>query len=289
MDFKEKELIKSPLNYTGGKFKLLPQILPYFPNNVDTFVDLFTGGCNVGVNVKANKIICNDIEATVINLMNKLKKTDHKEALEILKTTINKYGLSKTNEEGFKKIRQDYNEGNKSWDMFYAMLTHAFNYQIRFNKLGEYNMPFGKNRSSFNPSLEKKFLEFVKKLNNSNIYFTNSDFNKLKIDKLGQSDFVYCDPPYLVTCASYNEQDGWNIDRENELYKLLDGLNSKGIKFALSNVFENKGKSNDLLKEWSKKYVVNYLDNSYSNCNYHAKDKNKEGTVEVLIMNYEIN
>ena len=57
----------------------------------------------------------------------------------------------------------------------------------------------------------------------------------------------------------------------------------------MSNVFENKGKSNDLLKEWSKKYVVNYLDNSYSNCNYHAKDKNKEGTVEVLIMNYEIN
>ena len=286
MQFKKEDLVKSPLNYTGGKFKLLPQILPHFPNNINTFVDLFTGGCNVGINIKANRIICNDIETTVINLMNELKETDYKEALETLKTTIDKYGLSKTNEEGFKKIRQDYNEGNKSWDMFYAMLTHAFNYQIRFNKLGEYNMPFGKNRSSFNPSLEKKFLEFVKKLNNSNIYFTNSDFNKLKIDKLGQSDFVYCDPPYLVTCASYNEQEGWNIDRENELYKLLDELNLKGIKFALSNVFENKGKSNDLLKEWSKKYIVNYLDNSYSNCNYHAKDKSGGGTIEVLITNY---
>ena len=286
MQFKKEDLIKSPLNYTGGKFKLLPQILPYFPDNINTFVDLFTGGCNVGINIKANRIICNDIETTVINLMNELKETDYKEALETLKTTIDKYGLSKTNEEGFKKIRQDYNEGNKSWDMFYAMLTHAFNYQIRFNKLGEYNMPFGKNRSSFNPSLEKKFLEFVKKINNSNIYFTNSDFNKLKIDKLGQSDFVYCDPPYLVTCASYNEQDGWNIDRENELYKLLDELNLKGIKFALSNVFENKGKSNDLLKEWSQKYIVNYLDNSYSNCNYQAKDKSKGGTVEVIITNY---
>ena len=286
MQFKKEDLVKSPLNYTGGKFKLLPQILPHFPNNINTFVDLFTGGCNVGINIKANRIICNDTETTVINLMNELKETDYKEALETLKTTIDKYGLSKTNEEGFKKIRQDYNEGNKSWDMFYAMLTHAFNYQIRFNKLGEYNMPFGKNRSSFNPSLEKKFLEFVKKLNNSNIYFTNSDFNKLKIDKLGQSDFVYCDPPYLVTCASYNEQEGWNIDRENELYKLLDELNLKGIKFALSNVFENKGKSNDLLKEWSQKYIVNYLDNSYSNCNYHAKDKSVGGTIEVLITNY---
>ena len=25
MDFKKEELVKSPLNYTGGKFKLLPQ------------------------------------------------------------------------------------------------------------------------------------------------------------------------------------------------------------------------------------------------------------------------
>ena len=31
------ELIQSPLNYTGGKFKLLPQILPLFPENIDIF------------------------------------------------------------------------------------------------------------------------------------------------------------------------------------------------------------------------------------------------------------
>lgn len=36
--------IKSPLNYTGGKYKLLPQILPLLPNNIDTFIDLFGGG-----------------------------------------------------------------------------------------------------------------------------------------------------------------------------------------------------------------------------------------------------
>ena len=44
MEFKKGDLIKSPLNYTGGKFKLLPQILPLFPDNIDTFVDLFAGG-----------------------------------------------------------------------------------------------------------------------------------------------------------------------------------------------------------------------------------------------------
>ena len=46
--------IKSPLNYTGGKYKLLPQILPLMPDKFDIFVDLFTGGANVIVNINAN-------------------------------------------------------------------------------------------------------------------------------------------------------------------------------------------------------------------------------------------
>lgn len=286
MKFKKEELIKSPLNYVGGKYKLLPQILPYFPDNINTFVDLFGGGFNVGINIEAKQIICNDLETVVIDLFKELKSLSSEEALKILKDTIEKYGLSKTNEEGFKKIREDYNKGNRSWNMFYAMLTHAFNYQIRFNKQGEYNMPFGRNRSSFNPNLEKNFIKFIDKLGEINVIFFNSDFNKIKIDMLGENDFVYCDPPYLVTCASYNEQDGWNETKERELLELLDNLNARGIKFALSNVLENKGKTNEILKVWAEKYNVHYLNYSYGNCNYHAKDKSENSTVEVLITNY---
>ena len=286
MEFKKEELIKSPLNYTGGKYKLLPQILPYFPNDINTFIDLFAGGCNVGINIKANNIICNDSNKVVIDLMHNWNRLNSEQALKILEQTINKYNLSKTNEEGFKNIRQDYNDGNKSWNIFYAMLTNAFNYQIRFSKQGNYNMPFGRNRSSFNPTLKKNFIKYIDKLNNINISFTNEDFRDLKIDNLNNNDFVYCDPPYLISCASYNEQDGWNKDCEKDLLILLDSLNNKGIKFALSNVLENKGKSNDILKDWCKKYNTIHLNNTYGNCNYHAKDKSSNTTDEVLIINY---
>ena len=286
MKFDKKELIKSPLNYTGGKYKLLPQILPYFPEEIDTFYDLFSGGCNVGINIQANNIICNDISKVVIDLMNDWKKLNSVQAVDILEKTIDKYKLSKTNEEGFKKIRQDYNDGNKTWNIFYAMLTNAFNYQIRFSKQGNYNMPFGRNRSSFNPTLRKNFIKYIDKLNKLNITFINKDFKELKIDNLNDNDFIYCDPPYLVTCASYNEQDGWNKDYEKDLLNLLDSLNNKGIKFALSNVLENKGKSNDILKDWCKKYNTIHLNNTYGNCNYHAKDKSNNSTDEVLILNY---
>ena len=260
--------------------------MPYFPNDINTFVDLFAGGCNVGINIKANNIICNDINKVVIDLMHDWNRLNSEQALKILEQTINKYNLSKTNEEGFKNIRQDYNDGNKSWNIFYAMLTNAFNYQIRFSKQGNYNMPFGRNRSSFNPTLKKNFIKYIDKLNNINISFTNEDFRDFKMDSLNNNDFVYCDPPYLISCASYNEQDGWNKDCEKDLLNLLDSLNNKGIKFALSNVLENKGKNNDILKDWCKKYNTIHLNNTYGNCNYHAKDKSSNTTDEVLIINY---
>ena len=278
--------VKSCLNYTGGKYKLLPQIMPLFPEDINIFVDLFCGGCNVGINVNAKKIVCNDSEKVIIDLYNDWKNGECDELLNVLKETISKYELSKTNKEGFEKIRKDYNDGNKEWFMFYAMLMHSFNYQIRFNKNGEYNMPFGKDRSCFNQSTENNFINFVNEIHNKNIFFTNKDFIELKIEKLKEDDFVYCDPPYLITCASYNEKDGWNEIKEKQLLKLLDSLNDNNIKFALSNVLENKGKRNEILIEWCKKYNVHYLNNSYSNCNYHAKDKRKNSTVEVLITNY---
>ena len=278
--------IKSCLNYTGGKYKLLPQIMPLFPENINMFIDLFCGGCNVAINVNAKKIICNDSEKVIIDLYNDWKNGECDKLLNTLKETISKYELSKTNREGFEKIRKDYNDGKREWFMFYAMLIHSFNYQIRFNKNNEYNMPFGKDRSCFNQSTENNFINFVNEIHNKNIFFTNKDYTELKIEKLKEDDFVYCDPPYLITCASYNEKDGWNEIKERQLLKLLDSLNDNNIKFALSNVLENKGKRNEILIEWCKKYNVHYLNNSYSNCNYHAKDKSKTSTVEVLITNY---
>nr|DAQ39334.1 MAG TPA: adenine-specific methyltransferase [Caudoviricetes sp.] len=281
----KKELIKSPMNYIGGKHKLLPQILPLFPKDINTFVDLFCGGFNVGVNVEANKIIGNDSCKEVIEVYKGIQKEGLENSLNLIKNEISKYNLSKTNEEGFKQIRNLYNEGNKEWYIFYAMLTHAFNYQIRFNKKGEYNMPFGRNRSYFNPTLERNFIKFAKAIEEKNIIFTNHNFKDLKINLLNKDDFVYLDPPYLITCASYNEQDGWNEEEEYSLLNLCDNLNNNSIKFALSNVLEHKGLKNEILMKWANNYKIHYLNYNYNNCNYQDKNKDSK-TIEVLITNY---
>lgn len=61
--------IKSPLNYTGNKFRILDQIQPYFPKKIDVMVDLFCGGATVGLNTECNKVIFIDNEPRIIWLL----------------------------------------------------------------------------------------------------------------------------------------------------------------------------------------------------------------------------
>ena len=281
----DKKLIKSPMNYVGGKYKLLSQILPLFPKNINTFVDMFCGGFNVGINVDANKIIGNDICKEVIEVYLGIQKEGTENGLRLVENEIAKYGLSKTNEEGFKAIRSHYNEGNRDWYTFYAMLVHSFNYQIGFNKQRGFNTPFGRNRSSFNPTLEKHFIEFATAISNKNIIFTSESFETFDINSLTENDFVYLDPPYLIGDADYNRRGGWTKVEENKLLEMCDKLNANGIKFALSNVLEHRGFENKTLKEWSEKYNIHYLNYDYNNCNYQSNNKDNK-TIEVLITNY---
>jgi DNA adenine methylase Dam len=276
-------MVISPLNYTGGKSKLLPQLLDIFPKEVDIFVDLFCGGGNVCANIDAGTIIANDKLHQVIELLDIFTKKDSTEILDIINNYMNEYQLTTLNSEGYLKLRRDYN-ADRTWDKFYTLVCYSFNNQIRFNSKGEYNMPFCKNRSSFNQALQKKLIKFVDKLKLMTILFISKDFRDVDFSNLTDKSLVYCDPPYLITTASYNEQNGWSEKDEHDLLDRLDELNSKGVRFALSNVLESKGLRNEILIEWCQKYHTWMITKSYKNCNHQKKDDGK--VIEVLITNY---
>lgn len=285
----ERKLVKSPMNYIGGKYKLLPQLLELFPNNISMFYDVFGGGANVSLNVSSEFVLYNDIVPYVSNMFNELKGKDANLCLNKIKQLITDYELSKTNREGFEKMRDDYNKGNKSWDMFFTLMCFSFNNQYRFNNKHEYNSSFGKHKSCFSEVTEKKFVDFMCRLNEIDISFLNKDFREVDYSDADANDLVYFDPPYLISCGNYNDGKrgfkGWSKQDDADLMKLCDKLDAQGTRFALSNVLEHKGLKNDELIEWSKKYNVHYLNHNYNNCNYQANN-NSNRTVEVLITNY---
>ena len=310
---KSNYFIQSPLNYTGGKYKLLKQILPNFPNEIDTFVDLFCGGCNVGINIEAKKVVYNDLNKNLLYLYNTFKNLDKETTFYWIYHIIKEYnlslvskhgysfyncesskGLGDYNRNGFLKLRADFNnktllqnEDYYYYIMLFVMIVYAFNNQIRFNSNGEFNLPVGKR--DFNNKIQDKLSKFIDRLKEQNSVFTCLDFRNFNIETLTENDFVYADPPYLITCATYNEQGGWTEKDEYDLLAFLVNLSKNRIKFALSNVLSSKGKENKILKAWVERninrYRVIHLNYNYANSNYQTKDKTKSSD-EVLIVNY---
>lgn len=301
----DDSIVQSPLNYTGGKQKLLPQLLPLFPNSANRFVDLFAGGASVTANlVKKNfakEYIVNDIEKHVIELFEYISNTDIEEFISEVNIKIKDYCLSNTkvngynyyysnsakglgeyNKENYLQLRMDYNK-SPSPILFYLLIIFGFNNQIRFNAKGAYNLPVGKR--DFNQKMENKLRRFANVMNNSSIIYTTKDFRDLKFKS---GDFIYADPPYLITTATYNENGGWTEKDEEDLYAYLDEADMKGIKFALSNVIVHNGEKNKLLEKWASKYHLHILNYNYNNSNYQSKAKQAE-TIEVLITNYKEN
>lgn len=279
------------MNYIGGKYKILQQILPLFPNDIETFVDLFCGGCSVGINVNANKIIFNDNLFYLIELYKQFASMPKWEVIKYIEKRINQFDLSQTNKEGYLKLRETYNKEKNPLDLF-VLVAYSFNHQVRFNSSHEYNNPFGKDRSCFNNHMKNNLLNFLNELLVKNIEFSSSNFDEFDFSSLKQRDFVYCDPPYLITTGTYNDGrrgfTGWNEIQEKKLLQILDNINSRSISFALSNVIEHKGKENQILKNWIEKnnYYVSRIINDYSNSNYHATKSCENTTIEVLITNY---
>lgn len=301
------ELVKSPLNYTGGKFKLLTQLFEKFPKSFSTFIDLFGGGFNVGANVTAKEVVYNDKNEKVKRIIKLFSKYSGTSIINKLENIIDSYhlsnsvlngydfygcssgnGLGNYNKSRYLELRNDYNSTKEQSEekdfMLLCLIIYGFNNQIRFNASGEFNMPVGKR--DLNLSVRSNIKDFSSKLKGMNLKFYSKSFetiNPLKFEK----PFFYCDPPYYLGTAAYNENDEWTENDEIKLLSFLKKLDDLNIPFALSNVIEHKGQTHTMLKKWADENYFNiiYLKADYSNSNYHLKAKNQV-TKEVLITNY---
>lgn len=296
--------VKSPLNYTGGKHKLLPQLTKLFPKDIDTFYDVFAGGANVGINAKAKNIVCLEKNKYVVNLLKLIQNNNFEDLNQRIVDIVKMFNLSQSyikgydfygansssglgqyNKEAFLKLRDEFNKNKTRIDLLLVLVLYSFNNQIRFNLKGDFNLPVGKR--DYNGSSRKNIASFNQISNEKKIKFKVCDFRDVEEIDISKKDFIYLDPPYLLGLASYNESGGWTEKDEKDLYDLLTSLHKKGARFALSNVLTHKGETNEIMKEWAERnsFQVNKLNYNYKNSNYQSTAKNSQ-TIEVLITNY---
>lgn len=272
----------SPLNYIGGKADMISWLKSYMPENIETFYDLFGGGLNVAINATANQIIYNDINFKVKELLEYIVQTDTKHLLSDIAKKIKKYDLQKGDKDSYMKLRDDYNAKKMSdrnlVDLF-LLIMFGFQQQIRFNSKYDYNNPVG--QAGFNEKIKEKLVSFSSVSKDKNIVLSSEDYEKY-LPFITKDDFVYLDPPYLITLGSYNDGkrgfNGWNEIEEKRLLNFMTELNKKGVRFMLSNVLEHKGKTNDLLNDWIKENDFKVI---------YYPEKTRGNRKEIIVINYE--
>ena len=300
---KTKKILRSPLFYVGDKFKLIPQIKDFFPKDINRFIEPFSGGGSVFLNIDAKEYFLNDIDKSVFQLHKLLLESAGNTDVffENIFSLIDFYELSKSyikdivpaelkkqfgktyyahfNKQSFQKLKLDFNHNKENTLLFYLLLIYGFNRMIRFNSKGEYNLPVG--NVDFNKNVVDALVDYFNFVKDKNIQWSNLDYvHFLDSFELQENDFVYLDPPYLITFSEYNKL--WNEEKEKELTTYLDKLNAQNIKFAISNVTHYKEKENTIFIEWAKKYNIYPIKSNY--ISYH--DNSVKKFQEVLVTNY---
>lgn len=275
------------INYTGNKSKLIEPLNDLFKlSNAERLVDVCAGGLSVTLHSNFDNVLSNDINPVLIEIYKYLDRVGFINATQSIKAQIVQYGLGKEKEKtsAYMKYRDVTNQmiHSQGYDEFVLLRIlvlhyHSFSNIIRFNSDGEFNAPFG--QRTYNKSSERKLHDFFDMMREKEVEFSNVSFEELAI---GDDDLVYVDPPYLITEAVYNA--GWNAESDKKLMEWLDNINEDGVDFVMSNVFHHRGKSNDALIEWAKKYNVHTKNHRYVFNSYQAKDQDQE-TVEVMITN----
>ncbi|MCW8966229.1 MAG: DNA adenine methylase [Candidatus Pacearchaeota archaeon] len=253
----EEIYYESPLNYIGSKSKMIKEIKENLPSKFDSFADIFGGGFNVGLNIDANKIIYNDINYFVKEILESFRTTNTYDYLMYIRRMIKKFGLEKANSKSYLKAREYYNSlspEKKDPRLLYTIILYGFQQQMRFNGNHSFNNPVG--MRWFNDKVLEKFISFSRVLKEKEIVFECSDYVDL-LKNTTKNTFVYMDPPYKLTNGSYNDGKrgflGWTEDLEQKFLLAVDEINKRNVRFMISYVLEHKGKINKEVKRWVSK------------------------------------
>ena len=297
-------IARSPLFYVGDKFKLIPEIRSHFPQRIDRFVEPFVGGGSVMLNVPAKRYVLNDLDSNIIQLHRMLAGNAANEAnfMTQLFAVIDGFGLScswrrrsvpvelkrqfpKTyyahyNRDAYNCLKAAFNGGgHKDLIQLYVLLLYGFNRILRFNGRGEFNLPVG--NVDFNRNAYEALHDYFAQIKTKNIEWRNEDFRSFMMSlEFRDGDFVYLDPPYLISSSEYNKY--WTENEERSLLDLLNELNRSRIRFAISNVTQYRGRTNEIFQEWSRRYRSFPIRSNYISFN----DNSIKDFTEVLVTNY---
>ncbi|MDO5664224.1 MAG: DNA adenine methylase [Bacteroidia bacterium] len=278
---KINKLVSPFLKWVGGKRQLIPSILNFMPKNIKkyNYIEPFVGGGAILFHIQPQNAIINDLNKELINVYEVIKN-NLEELIENLKKHKNEpdyfyeiRGLDRTAE--YKNMSPVLRASR----VIFLNKT-CYNGLYRVNNAGEFNAPYGFYKKP-NIVNEPTLKAVSKYLNNNNISIYCQDYSEV-LKLADHNSFVYLDPPYYPISESSNftgyVQGGWDMWDQVRLREVCDELDSKGVKFLLSN------SSASFIKDQYKNYNISVVKAIRA---INSNGANRGEVDELLIRNYE--
>lgn len=186
--------LKPPLKWAGGKRWLVEHVRPYWEQYRDRrYVEPFCGGLAMAIGLKPEYALLNDMNVHLVNFYEQLQR-----GLRMTIQTGNDRDLYLRHRDRFNDlIRANACRSNESAQLFYFLNKTGYNGLCRFNKKGEFNVPFGKYKQI--NYREEAFPDYTRTL--ADWKFVSGDFEHVEVRS---GDFIYADPPYDVQFVQYS-------------------------------------------------------------------------------------
>lgn len=258
-------------------------------NEIKTFLQIHTN--KILNNIKSeliNKNILNkEINRTICDKFFRTLKNEKKYEKSLTEEDLKENLLTGILSGFYMTIRTQFNElekcrtlSNKDFikkiTLFYFIREFCYGSMFRYNKKGEFNIPYGgiaynskDYQKKINTIFDKKTYELFK-----NTTIKNEDFESILMEST-ENDFIFLDPPYDTDFSDY-ENKSFNRDSQIRLEKALEKISSKFLLVIKNTPF--------IYKLYNKNYFkINSFDNHYSYC---VKNRNDRKVEHLIITNY---
>ncbi|EPH1140599.1 Dam family site-specific DNA-(adenine-N6)-methyltransferase [Escherichia coli] len=220
--------------WVGGKFSGLPTVLEHLPHG-KRLIEPFVGGGSVFTNAGFRHNLLNDINGDLINFYQTLQREGHS-----LITLAYRFFQDYNSADAFLNVRNAFNNG--AYDSlhhaaaFLYLNRHCFNGVTRYNRKGEFNVGYGKQKSPHFPlaEMEAFLADDISKYSE----FVSGDFAGV-IEAAGNDDVIFCDPPYepLPDTTGFTNYSGhsFRFEDQQRLVSLLVDAHRRGAKIVITN------------------------------------------------------
>ena len=285
----KETVIGSPIRWAGSKKRLLNNMLMLFKGENENYVEPFLGSGVVMLNVlnnievlKYKNIYVNDINSNIISFYKLLKRNPLK-LVKILTQLSEEYNIANDieKEKMYYRIRDDFNSIDENKEAyFYFLMKVGFNGVYRENKMGKFNVPFGRKEKLLIPIDD--LIATSKLIKNVKFYNMSYDkfIKKMKKEGILKDCFMYCDPPYIP--------DDKLISQKQELYTNDNFNHDLFVKFLKENLEDSVLISMSKSTLSNKIYGDSFYEKSLMAIFRTINPCKKFKSTEILFSNYEI-